>query len=73
MSSCTDSQKDVFKWFEENNVKEIVVKAKDSQKIDALNLIDLKPNGKIDFDLTSLRLYGSEANQQVIGTVVNIK
>ena len=71
--SCTDNQKDVFKWFENNDVQDIVVKATDSKKIDALDNISLKPDSKIDFNSTNLRLYGSDANQQSVKTIVNIK
>jgi hypothetical protein len=73
LSSCTDNQKDVFKWFENNDVQDIVVKATDSKKIDALDNISLKPDSKIDFNSTNLRLYGSDANQQSVKTIVNIK
>ncbi len=73
LSSCTDNQKDVFKWFENSDVQDIVVKATDSKKIDALDNINLKPDSKIDFNSTNLRLYGSDANQQSVKTIVNIK
>lgn len=73
LSSCTDNQKDVFKWFENSDVQDIVVKATDTDKIKALSDINLAPNGKLDFNNTSLKLYGSSPNQQVVGTVVTIK
>lgn len=73
LSSCTDNQKDVFKWFENSDVQDIVVKATDTDKIKALSDINLFPNGKINFNNTSLKLYGSSPNQQVVGTVVTIK
>lgn len=73
VTSCTDNQKDVFKWFKDSDVKDIVVKATDSKKIEALDNINLKPDSPIDFSATNLRLYGSDAGQQSVKTVVNIK
>jgi len=54
-------------------VNSIVVKATDSQKLLELANIGLANNSSISFANTTLKIFGSEANQQVVKTVVTLK
>ncbi|MCA4895769.1 MAG: hypothetical protein ING84_12270 [Cytophagales bacterium] len=74
LSSCTENQSIVYPWFKSGDIKEIVVKATDPDKIQLLkDNLKLAPDAKIDFSKSKLKLYCSSADQQVIGQVISLK
>jgi hypothetical protein len=73
LNSATDNQTVVFPLFQNGGVNNIVVKATDPAKIADLVKIGLGNNSTISFSNTTLKIFGSEANQQAVKSVVTIK
>jgi len=73
LNASTDNQTQVFPLFQNGTVNSIVVKATDPQKLTELANIGLGNNSSISFSNTTLKVFGSEANQQVVKTVVTLK
>jgi hypothetical protein len=79
LNSATDNQTVVFPLFQNGGVNSIVVKATDPDKITALENIGLVKDPvtglfpPINFSNTTLKIFGSEANQQAVKTIVTLK
>jgi len=73
LNAATDNQTQVFPLFQNGGVNSIVVKATDPQKISELANIGLGNNSSISFSNITLKIFGSEANQQIVKTVVTLK
>lgn len=73
LSAATENQAIVLPKVQANTVTEYVVKATDADKIRALSGIGLGNNSKIPFGNSTFNIFGSQANQQVVKTVVTLK
>ncbi|MCD6069319.1 MAG: Fibronectin type domain protein [Bacteroidetes bacterium] len=73
LNSATDNQGIIFPLFQNGNVNSIIVKATTQEKLSALSQIGLANNSTINFSNTSLRIFGSNANQQSVKTIVTLK
>ncbi|MCO5277386.1 MAG: hypothetical protein M9911_05305 [Saprospiraceae bacterium] len=73
LESATPNQQIVFSAFQNNNANSIIVKATEPSKLTALSNIGLGNNSSIDFSNSTLKIFGSEANQDVVKTVVSLK
>ncbi|WP_111626052.1 hypothetical protein [Gelidibacter algens] len=77
LSASTKNQKIVFQLFEDNLVNSIIIKATDVRKMKSLrsmfglsNTASIPP---INFRNTSLSIFGSNANEQTIKSVILLK
>ncbi len=73
LSAATDNQVIVLPKVQTETVVEYIVKATDADKIRTLAGIGLGNNSKIAFGNTTFNLFGSQANQQVVKTIVTLK
>lgn len=76
LDATTDNQSITFNWFKNNEVTEVIIRATDAKKIDALaeiGIIIKDGKAKIDINDISLTLYGSKANKIEISSFVIIK
>lgn len=74
LGSSTTNQKTVFSLFEAGGVNSIIVKVSDPDKAFELSQkLGLSNNSSIQFSNTSMKLFGSVANQQSVQTVVVLK
>ena len=73
LSAATDNQAIVLPKVQAGTVTEYVVKASDARKLELLEGIGLGNNSKISFGNTTFNIFGSQANQQVVKTIVTLK
>lgn len=74
LSASTTNQSSVYPFFKSGNVNSIVVKVSDAKKADLLlENLGLSNNSTIDFANSSLRIFGSDAGQTTVKSVVTIK
>lgn len=73
LSACTPNQTIVLPKIQTGNVTEYIVKATDTQKLADLSQIGLANNSKINFANTTFNIFGSQANQQTVKTIVTLK
>ncbi len=73
LSAATDNQAIVLPKVQAETVTEYVVKATDARKLELLGNIGLGNNSKIPFGNSTFNIFGSQANQQIVKTVVTLK